>query len=219
VTTSVRWAGVCLILAGLLTLPVVTHPNILDIGLAEAALTLLWTAVHASGLAVVMLSLAGVAGLALLHGTTWGRLGTVAVVLTLVGLVATAGLSAIEAFAFPAVARNDPGLLDFDGPIAGTAAFWILGGLASLWLLGEALLGISIARAGVLSRAPAVALTVGALSFAAFEGPFVPVLGQVSVVLFALGQMWLGVELVRARQSVSGASPAPPGSRSNAEMR
>ena len=196
-TGSVRWAGVCWILAGLGTLTVVIHPDILDIGLAEAAGTPLWIPVHATGLAVVALSLGGIAGLAILHGRRWGRLGTVAVAVTVVGLVAATGLAALEAFAFPAVARADPGLLDFDGPIAGSLGFLVLAGLAVLWLLGSALLGVAVARAGVLPRAPALLLAVGAVSFAVFEGPFVPVLGTASVVLFGAGQIWLGVVLAR----------------------
>jgi hypothetical protein len=191
----VRWAGLCFVVAGLLTLPAVTHPDILEIGLAEASRTPLWTLMHSIGLAVVASSLGGIAGLALLHRGRWGRLGTVAVPVTVVGLVATAALSGIEAFVFPALARADPALLAFDGPIAGRPAFWILGGLAGLWLLGTALLGIAVARAGVLPRAPAFLLAAGALCFAAFEGPFVPVLGQVAVVVFASAQIWLGVVL------------------------
>jgi hypothetical protein len=104
----------------------------------------------------------------------------------------------MEAFTFPALARAKPALLDFDGPIAGTPAFWVLGGLAGLWFLGEAVLGVAVARAGVLPRAPALLLVAGALGFAAFEGPFVPVLGQVAVVVFAVAQIWLGVVLLSA---------------------
>ena len=72
----------------------------------------------------------------------------------------------------------------------------MLAGLAVLWLLGTALLGLAVARAGVLPRAPAFLLVAGSLGFAAFEGPFVPVLGQVAVVVFAAAQLWLGVVLV-----------------------
>lgn len=200
--TSVRWAGPCFVGAGLLTFSAVTHPDILEMGLAEASRTPLWTPMHAAGLLVVALSLGGIAGLALLHRGRWGRLGSAGVVMTVVGLVATAGLTAIEAFTFPALARAEPALLDFDGPIAGTPAFWVLGGLAGLWFLGEAAVGVAVARAGVLPRAPALLLAVGAVGFAAFEGPFVPVAGQVAVVLFAAAQMWLGGVLVVADQSV-----------------
>jgi hypothetical protein len=186
--TPVRWAGLCFVGAGLLPLPAVTHPDILEIGLA-ASRTPLWTLTHAIG-----------------HRRGPGGDGA---------------LSGIEAFAFPAVARAEPALLDFDGPVAGAPAFWILGGLALLWLLAAALLGIAVARAGVLPRAPALLLAGGALGFAAFEGPFVPVLGQLAVVLLAGAQIWLGVVLVRSGQSVpeDSRSSGSSRSRSSAEIR
>ena len=219
--TAVRWAGVCFVGAGLLTLPTAAHPDVLEIGLAEASRTPLWTLTHAVGLAVVTLSLGGIAGLALLHRGRWGRLGAVAVPVTVVGLVATAALSGIEAFVFPAVARAEPALLDFDGLIAGTPAFWTLGGLAVLWLLGSALLGIAVACARLLPRAPALVFAAGALGFAAFQGPFVPVLGPLAVVVFAAGHVWLGVALVRAGHSVpdDSRSAGSSRSRSSAEIR
>jgi hypothetical protein len=216
---DVRGPGLCLILAGVLTLPTVAHPDILEIGLAEAVRAPAWTPIHAAGLAVVVLSLAGVAGLALLHRGSWGRLGVVAVAVTVVGLVAAAGLTAIEAIIFPAIARSDPGLLGFDGPIAGTAGFWALAGMAALWLLGEGLVGVAVARAGLLPRAPAVLLALGAFSFVAFEGPFVPLLGPASVVLLSAGQVWLGAALFRAAQSPETSTPGSSRSRRSAEMR
>jgi hypothetical protein len=114
----VRWAGLCFVGAGLLTLPAVAHPDILELGLAAASRAPLWTLTHAAGLALVVLSFGGIAGLALVHRGRWGRLGDVGVALTVVGLVATAGLTAIQAFVFPVLARTEPALLDFDGPIA-----------------------------------------------------------------------------------------------------
>jgi hypothetical protein len=63
----------------------------------------------------------------------------------------------------------------------------VLAGTAVLWFLGEAVVGVAVARAGVLPRLPALLLVAGALGFATFEGPFVPVLGQLAVVLFAHG--------------------------------
>jgi hypothetical protein len=64
-------------------------------------------------------------------------------------------------------------------------------------------------------------LAGGALGFAAFEGPFVPVLGQLAVVLLAGAQIWLGVVLVRSGQSVpeDSRSSGSSRSRSSAEIR
>jgi hypothetical protein len=219
--TGGRWAGLCLVGSGVLTLPTVTHPDILEIGLAEASTSPFWTPLHVTGLVVVVLSLGAVAGLALVHRGRWGRLGVVGVAMTVVGLVATAGVTAVEAIVFPVLARTEPALLDFDGPIAGAPAFWVVAGTAVLWFLGEAVVGVATARAGVLPRAPALLLAAAALGFAAFEGPFVPVLGQVAVVAFAAAQIWLGSALLGGGQSVpkDSRSSGSSRSRSSAEMR
>lgn len=193
--TSVRWSGLCLVASGLLTVPVVAHPNIFRKGFAEASQSWFWTPGHTAGLAVAALSLLGLAGVSTRFGARLGRLGAVGLVLAVVGLVATAGLVAVEAFAFPLLARTDPALLDLDGPLVGSAVFRAVGGLALLWLVGEALVGVALERARVMHRGGGALLAGGALSFAAFEGPFVPVLGLLSVVLFAAAQIWFGISL------------------------
>jgi hypothetical protein len=197
VNIVVRWSGYALVAAGLLTLPVLGHPDIFAEGFADASLSWFWAAGHAAGMALAPLTVVGLAGLAVRHGPRLGRLGVVGLVLTLVGLVATAGLLAVEAFAFPVLARADPALLDLDGPLAGDPVFRAVGGLALLWFIGEALVGVAVERAGVLPRGTGWLLAVGALCFAAFEGPFLPVVGPLSVLLFAGAQMWLGWALVR----------------------
>ena len=68
-------------------------------------------------------------------------------------------------------------------------------------------------------------LAGAAVAFAAFEGPFVPVLGPLSVLLFAVAHGWVGWALFTDRRSVGGQSGGPPGdrpasrSRSSAEIR
>ena len=195
--TFVRWSGYALIAAGLMTLPVLWHPDIFAEGFAEASLSWFWAVGHAAGMALAPLTIVGLAGLAARHGPRLGRLGAAGLVLTLLGSVAAAGLLAVEAFAFPVMARADPALLDLDGPLAGDPFFRAAGGRARLWFIGEALVGAAVERAGVLPRGTGWLLTAGALSFAAFEGPFVPVLGPISVVIFAGAQAWLGWALVQ----------------------
>jgi hypothetical protein len=224
VDTFVRWSGIGLMVSGLLILPVVVHPDIFETGFAEASRDPLWAPGHAAGLLVVVLSLFGLAGLAARHGARLGRLGVVGTILTAVGLVATTALAALEAFAFPVLAREAPTLLDLDGPLLGSAAVRVVGGLALLWFVGLAVLGTAIERAGVLPRGAGALLAVAAVAFAAFEGPFVPVLGQLSVVVFAAAYGWVGWALCsdrgegRADGSWGERSPASR-SRSSAEIR
>jgi hypothetical protein len=221
VQTFVRWSGYALVAAGLLTLPVLAHPDIFDEGFAGPSLTWFWSVGHAAGLMLVALSLLGLAGLAALHGPRLGRLGALGLVLAVAGLVASAGLLAVEAFAFPVLARAAPALLDIDGPLAGTLGFRAVGAVALLWFVGEALVGVAVEHAGVLTRGTGWLLSAGALCFAAFEGPFVPVLGALSVVVFAVAQGWLGAALVRAAGQRAGTVSPPSSSRSrrSAEMR
>jgi hypothetical protein len=169
VQTFVRWSGYALIAAGLLTLAVLAHPDIFAEGFAGPSLTWFWSVGHTAGLLLVALSLLGLAGLAALHGPRLGRLGALGLVLAVVGLVASAGLLAVE-------------------------------------------------HAGVLVRGTGWLLTVGALCFAAFEGPFVPVFGALSVVVFALAQGWLGAGVVRAAGQTDGTLWTSR-SRRSAEMR
>ena len=89
-----------------------------------------------------------------------------------------------------------------------------------------ALLGGAIERARVLPRGVGALLAVAAVAFAAFEGPFVPVLGQLSVLLFAAAYGWLGWVLVSdrtARGDQAGGSSAARSSasrsRRSAEIR
>jgi hypothetical protein len=207
VDTFIRWSGLGLVASGLLTLPVMWHPDIFDVGFAEASRASFWGPGHAAGLLVVVLTLLALAGWAARLGPRVGRLGAVGAVLAVVGLVVTAGLSAVEAFVFPVLAREEPALLDLDGPLLGSLAIRGVGGLALLWFVGLALVGVASERSGVLPRGTGWGLAAGAAAFAAFEGPFVPVLGPLSVILFAAAQAWFGLGLASSR---SGA-PVPAG--------
>ena len=214
--TFVRWSGAGLVLAGVLVLPVVGHPDIFETGFVEASRGAFWAPGHAAGLLVAVLSLLGLAGLAARHGERLGRLGAVGAVLTVAGLVMTASLAALEAFAFPVLAEEAPALLDLDGPLLGSVTVRAAGGLALLWLVGLAVVGVAVERAGVLPRGAGALLAVAAVAFAAFEGPFVPVLGPLSVLLFAAAHGWVGWALFRDRRSPEGQAGGSPGSRSSA---
>jgi hypothetical protein len=223
VETFVRWSGLGLVLSGLLMLPVLPvlwHPNIFDTGFVTPSLEPLWAAGHAAGLLVVVLTLLALAGTAARLGSRTGRLGATGMVLAVVGLVATAALAAVEAFAFPVLAREAPELLDIDGPLLGSLTIRAMGGVALLWFLGLALVGLATERSGVFPRGPEALLAAGAVAFAAFEGPFVPVLGQLAVVLFAAAQAWFRLALAGSAEGVQPVERlASSRSRRSAEIR
>ena len=64
-------------------------------------------------------------------------------------------------------------------------------------------------------------LRIATVLFAALEGPFLPVAGEIAVVLFAAAHVWVGVTLGRAGQSVpeDSLSSGSSRSRSSAEIR
>ena len=212
----VRWSGMGLVLSGLLILPVVAHPDIFETGFVTASRSPFWAPGHAAGLLVAVLSLLGLAGLAVRHGERLGRLGAVGTVLAVGGLVVTASLAALEAFAFPVLAEEAPALLDIDGPLLGSATVRAVGGLALLWFVGLALVGSAVERAGILPRGAGALLAVAAVAFPAFEGPFVPVLGELSVLLFAAAHGWVGLALFRDLPPHGGQADGSRGDRSSA---
>ncbi|HET7475403.1 MAG TPA: hypothetical protein VFJ97_05190 [Dermatophilaceae bacterium] len=191
-----RTAGWCLVAAGVLIAPTGFHPDIFDVSLAEASGQRYWAAGHATGVLAMVLSLYGVAGLAARFGARLGVLGRVGLLLTIPGIVATAIAAYIEAFLLPPLARVDPGLVDVNGPLFGSTPLRLLGAVALLWLVGLALVGAALWRARLVSRGAAGLLAVGAVAFGAFEGPFVPVLGVLSVIVFAAGYVWTGVAVM-----------------------
>ena len=207
--TFVRWAGGCWIAAGVLLLAELAHPDALDIGFGASSLQTLWPAVHIAWVLATIVTLFGLAGLVARHGAALGRLGITGAVIAVPGLVVAAGLFLTEAFVFPVLAERDPALLDLDGPFLGSTALRLTAGLAGLWFVGLVLVGIAIERARVLPRGTGMLLAVGTVLFAALEGPFLPIAGEIAVVVFSAAQIWLGRALLSSRRRVA-APPARP---------
>jgi hypothetical protein len=201
--TWVRWANGCWIAAGVLLLAELAHPDALAIGFAASSRQTLWPALHVAWVLAAILTLFGLAGLVARFGPALGRLGAAGVVLAVPGLVVAAGLFLTEAFVFPVLARQDPALLDLDGLLLGSLVIRLAGGLAGLWFVGLVLIGVAIERARVLPRGTGMLLAVATVLFAALEGPFLPVAGELAVVLFAAAHVRLGAALVGDARSAS----------------
>ena len=205
-----RWSGGCVIGAGLLLLSTAPHPDVFDTTFAEAALdTPFWVAMHAALLVSAILSLVGLSALYARHADRLGRLGAIGVALAVVGLVMAACVFYFEAFLMPVVARHDPALFAWDGPLV---ASWgvRLGALAGLWLIGLVMVGFALARSGAVPRPAAWTLAISAAAFALLEGPFVPVLGPLSTLALAVGHVWVGVALWTGRTGRVDTGPRTP---------
>ena len=205
-----RWSGGCLVAAGALLLPNVAHPDVFDTTFAHAALdTPLWIVIHAALLIAMILSLAALLGLYARHAGQLGRLGAVGFALALVGMVVAACAFYWEAFLLPPIAREDPGLFDWAGPVV---TDWGVrsGAIAGLWFVGLVLLAIALWRARVLSGTVVATFAVSAVAFAVFAGPFVPVLDVLATLAFAGSYAWLGIALWANSRSSGGAAERPP---------
>lgn len=163
-----------------------------------------WTALHLLLMIAVVLALFGSAGVVAAHDGRLGPLGELGLVITIVGTVLTAAVAAIEATTFPVLARSAPTMLALDGPLLTSPLLIAMGVLALGWPLGLAMIGLASVRSRVFPRAPGVVLAVSGPLFLALAGPFVPVLGLLSAVLFGVAQLWWAMLLWR--------SASPPGS-------
>ncbi len=205
-----RWSGGCLIVAALLILPVIVHPDIFQTTLADAALeTPLWVPLHAGLVLAAILSLLGLFGLYAGHADRLGRLGAVGFILAVPGLVMAACLFYWEAFLLPVIAAHAPEVFAWDGPLVTSWAALFSASLAGLWVVGLALFGLALWRSAVVPAGAALTLTVSAVAFALLAGPFVPVLGPLSTLAFAGGYVWVGSVLLRGATG----RDARPGSR------
>ena len=204
----VRWSAGCWVAAGVLVLPELAHPDVFEIGFAAGSRQTLWPVIHVTWVLAALVSLFALAGLAARYGGALGRLGATGVVLAVIGLVAASGLFLAEALLFPVLADRDPALLNFDGALGGSLAVRAAGGLAGLWFVGLVCVGVAVERAAVLPRRAGILLAVATVVFAAFEGPFVPVLGKVAVLLFAAAQVWFGLSIWFAADVDRGGAPA-----------
>jgi hypothetical protein len=193
VSGPVRWSGLALILTGpLLLVMAVLHPNILQTDVADAVLhSQTWALIHLLAVAAMLLTLVGVTGLYASQADRMGALGLAGLLVAVPGILAFACVCYVEAL-FPVLAANDPKLLALDGPLFHSGILLATGGVVAGYPIGLFLLPLATLRARVLPRGAAIAVLVGAPTFAVFEGLFVPVLNVASTTLFAVGCAWLG---------------------------
>jgi hypothetical protein len=167
------------------------HPNILQGSMDETIRGFpAWTVLHLAVAVGAMLSLVGAAGVVLAHQGRLGRLGWLALLLTLLGATATSALFMVEAIAFPILAEHAPELLSLDGPLVES---WLLIAVAAVspgWPLGLSLIGAAAVRVGVFPPRGGVLLVISGLAFVGLYLPFVPVVGPFAAVAFGAVQIY-----------------------------
>lgn len=200
VRVSMRASAVSLAVSGLVVAAGTPwHPNIFDRPVDQVVRGFgAWTLLHAIVAAAVILALFGASGLVAAHHGRLGWLGQTGLIIEVVGVVMTAALALTEAIAFPVLADRAPTLLAIDGPLLRSPLFIGAGVLALGWPLGLAVLGFAAARSRVFDRPPGILLAVSGPLFLALEGPFLPIAGALSAVLFGVTQIWWGSLLWRS---------------------
>lgn len=195
-----RRCGVSLTAAGML-LPIgVIHPDIFETTLTDAALdTPLWVPIHAVALVAVVLTLVGLTGLYATRAQRMGRLGAIGFALVVPGLVMTGAVAWAEAFLLPVIAREEPDMFAWDGPVTTDWAVRATTGLALLWLVGLILLGLAGWRSGAVPAAAGLTLAGAAVAFIAFGAPLVPVLAPLSTLALAAGYSMVGMSMWSGR--------------------
>lgn len=194
VQVSVRVSAVALMVSGLMTAALIPlHPSIFDRAIDDVVRdTEVWEFIHVASVLVFALSFIGATGLVAVHDGRLRRLGQVGLVLSFVGAIGGSVVGFLEALVFPVLAGSDPQLLELGGPLF-TSWLAIGAGLLTLgWPLGLAAIGVAAARVAVFPRSAGVLLAVAGPAFLALGGPFVPIAGVLSGVLFGAVQLWWG---------------------------
>ena len=197
-----RWSGASFAVSGFLVATVAPwHPSIFERPVHVVVQGFgAWSLLHALLVAAPVLALFGAAGMVAAHEGRLGRIGQVGLIVEVVGVVAVSAIAATEAIVFPELADHAPAILAVDGPLLASPLFIAFGVLALGWPLGLSLLGLAAARSEVFARAAGLLLAVSGPMFLALAGPFVPMAGAVSTVLFGASQVWWGLLLWRDAQ-------------------
>jgi hypothetical protein len=186
-STLYRLSGIGLLIGGLLA-----TLGILVQGSNASLLGPTWIPASLAVLIGEMFFLLGFPGLYTRQAHKAGVIGLVGFILFFFsGLLLGIGTSTLNIFVFPWLTQNAPKLAD--GPSALNLFFPLAGFLN---LIGGLLFGVATIRAGILSRAAAILLLVGAvLSFAANFVPL-PYLSSITTALLFVAIAWFGYMLM-----------------------
>ena len=164
-----------------------------------------WTIRMTAKVVFLILALVGVAGMFVRHRHQFGRLGRAGYAIVSVGFLAMLVQECLVGYYLPTIAHSRPvyvqhvlnaAMGNAPGATSGIGAFQVLFLICGIgYALGGLLFGISLFRAGVLSRAPSALFAIGTVSALAlsmlpesFDRPFAVPVG---IALIGLGvSLW-----------------------------
>lgn len=199
----VRSGGPAFVVSGVLLIAAVGHPDILDGDVGHVVQdSARWAWIHYLTFGSIVAGWWGIVCAITMHRARLDRWADLTLIVATLGAFVLAAVMFTEAAAFPAIAEQAPGLLELDGPVMGSLSFRMLSAVGGGYLAGLVLLGVLCVRARVWS-APGAALSAATVGFMALAGPFVPVLGTLSVFALGLVLVWWGRLLWTAGSELS----------------
>jgi hypothetical protein len=188
-----RISGVSSITAGiLLTVGFILHPSGED---ATFGTDPMWIPAHAILWAAFLVALLGWIGVYIAHAAKAGNLGLGAFLVIMLGTALASWIFSSDVTFVPVIASESPALFK---KIFSTGHTLI--GVASVlsWVLGNVLFGISLIRAKMFSSWAGILLIVGTMiiPIAYLTGLSIRVVA-IGGGIVAVGQVWLGCELLR----------------------
>ncbi len=194
-TKLTRWAGLALLLAGILVaIPIVLHPD--ETADPGALLLQSWLTIHTIFIIGDLLSMLGMLGLYAGHAPSLGRAGLAGFILFTLGSALFVGVLIIDAYVVPVLAANlqTQPLLSDSGPLFGGPLGLIFMATGLIFSLGALLIGVTIMRTAVLPRWAGLLLLLGG-PLLAFAPPLPHLAGTAGGVLLGVSLAWLGYAL------------------------
>lgn len=200
-SSLIRWCGLAGIVAGaLFALETLLHPardiNTLADSMQQSVLGVSWTVSHTFAVLYCIVIPFALMGWYAVMMNRAGRLGLVGFTLSIVGNALLLGVTAPDAYIFPAVAANPTTrlLLDLNGPIlrGPMGIFLIVSGL--VLVVGTVMLCIAGIRARVLPARAFLLVGIG-IPLTTFGPLAANILGLIGATLGGIGYMALGYAL------------------------
>jgi hypothetical protein len=188
-TRFIRWSGLALMAAGLLTaIGAVVHPD--EVAHPEAINGALWLLVHSGMMLATILMLLGFTALYAKQAAQSGRWGAIGYSLSMVGTALFVGFFYFENLVMPALGAAPVLLNDiFNGPLG---LMLLVTGI--IFGLGTLLLGINTWRSASLPRWAGLLLMVGG-PLTGFSGILPHWLSMAGIILLGVSLIWLGLAM------------------------